>query len=182
MPVSDAPNPPADDQPESTVSASDQPAVETAETPAVAVEEPVAAPEPQPRQGPPGQQFFWGTGRRKRAVARVRVRLGDGAFKINGREIKDFFHREKDRQLIARPLEATESRKKLDVFVNVFGGGTTGQAGAILLGVARALKTCNPDYEQALREGNFLTRDSRKVERKKYGQRGARRRFQFSKR
>ncbi len=144
--------------------------------------EPAAAPEPQPRPSPPGGQFVWGTGRRKRAVARVRVRPGDGTFKINGREINDFFHQEKDRQSIARPLEATESRSKLDVFVNVHGGGTTGQAGAILLGVARALKASNPDYEPALREGNFLTRDSRKVERKKYGQRGARRRFQFSRR
>ena len=84
--------------------------------------------------------------------------------------------------MIVTPLEATGSRKKVDVFVNVCGGGTTGQAGAIVLGIARALKACNPDYEPALRQGNFLSRDPRKVERKKYGQRGARRRFQFSKR
>jgi small subunit ribosomal protein S9 len=115
-------------------------------------------------------------------VARVRLRPGDGAFQVNGKAFEEYFRLEKDRQSIVKPLEATGARKKMDVFVNVYGGGTTGQAGAIVLGVARALKECDSDYESVLREGNFLTRDSRKVERKKYGQRGARRRFQFSKR
>ncbi|MCP4248980.1 MAG: 30S ribosomal protein S9, partial [bacterium] len=86
------------------------------------------------------------------------------------------------RQAIIKPLEATGARTRVDVLVTVSGGGTTGQAGAIVLGVARALKACNPDYEPALRDGRFLSRDPRRVERKKYGQRGARRRFQFSKR
>lgn len=146
--------------------------------------EPAPEPGPEPRQpeGPPGKSYFWGTGRRKRSIARVRVRPGQGEFKINGREIGDYFHLDKDRQVIVTPLEATGSHKKVDVFVNIHGGGTTGQAGAIVLGIARALKACNPDYEPALRQGNFLSRDPRKVERKKYGQRGARRRFQFSKR
>ncbi len=151
-----------------------------------AVDAAARTPEPAtavlPSTPPEGKHFFWGTGRRKRAVARVRVRPGQGTFKINGREIDDFFRLAKDRQMVVRPLEATQSRKRLDVFVNVNGGGTTGQAGAILLGVARALKACNADYEPMLREGRFLTRDARKVERKKYGQSGARRRFQFSKR
>jgi small subunit ribosomal protein S9 len=151
---------------------------------APAVEAPAAQPGPQPGQpaGPPGKTYFWGTGRRKRSIARVRVRPGSGTFKVNGREISDYFHLQKDRQAIVKPLEATGARKQVDVLVNVCGGGTTGQAGAIVLGVARALKVCNSDYEPVLREGNFLTRDARKVERKKYGQRGARRRFQFSKR
>ena len=112
----------------------------------------------------------------------MRVRPGTGVFKINNREVDQYFHLEKDRRVIVQPLEATGTSKKVDVLVNVCGGGITGQAGAIVLGVARALKECNPDYEAILRDGNFLTRDSRKVERKKYGQRGARRRFQFSKR
>lgn len=139
-------------------------------------------PEPRQPEGPAGKTYFWGTGRRKRAVARVRVRPGDGAIKINKRDLNEFFHIPKDRQAVIKALEITGTRKKVDVFVNVHGGGTTGQAGAILLGIARALKECNPDYEPLLRGQNLLTRDPRKVERKKYGQRGARRRFQFSKR
>ncbi len=180
--MSDAPNPPTVSDPEPDSAGSAEPVAVEAEVPAVTIGQPDAAPEPMRPADSPGKHFFWGTGRRKRAVARVRLRPGGGEFKINGREIGDYFHRDKDRQVIVSPLEATGSRKKLDVFVNVYGGGTTGQAGAILLGVARALKECNGEYEPALREGNFLTRDSRKVERKKYGQRGARRRFQFSKR
>lgn len=139
-------------------------------------------PEPRQPEGPAGKTYFWGTGRRKRAVARVRVRPGDGAIKINKRDLHEFFHIPKDRQAVLKALEVTGTRKKVDVFVNVHGGGTTGQAGAILLGIARALKLCNPDYEPLLRSQKLLHRDPRKVERKKYGQRGARRRFQFSKR
>jgi len=131
---------------------------------------------------PPKKHYFWGTGRRKSAVARVRIRAGKGEFKVNKREIDKFFTELKDRQEITAPLKATETLGKVDVFVNVVGGGHTGQCGAIVLGVARALKTANPDYEAVLRENGYLTRDSRIVERKKYGQRGARRRFQFSKR
>ncbi len=126
--------------------------------------------------------YYWGTGRRKTAVARVRVRPGSGEFKVNRRDADVYFCREVDRQTIRAPLEAAEMLKKLDVLVNVSGGGTTGQAGAIMLGVARAIHHYDRQFEQALRDGGYLTRDSRRVERKKYGQRGARRRFQFSKR
>ncbi len=152
--------------------------------------EPVAAaksetrqmPEPKTPEGPAGKTYFWGTGRRKRAIARVRVRPGTGKFEINGRKSDAFFHILKDRETIVAPLEVTGALKKVDVWVNVKGGGTTGQAGAILMGIARALTKCNSDYEPFLREHKFLSRDPRQVERKKYGQRGARRRFQFSKR
>ncbi len=134
---------------------------------------------PQPD---PKKHWFWGLGRRKRSVARVRLKPGDGKFIINKREINDYFPSERDRQLVVSALEATETTKRVDVYVNVCGGGTTGQAGAILLGVGRALMTANPDYMQLLRDGGYMTRDSRKVERKKPGQPKARKRFQFSKR
>ena len=130
----------------------------------------------------PKLHYFWGTGRRKRAVARVRVRAGEGKFEINKRPLEAYFSEEKDRIDVIAPLKATETFGKVDVFVNVQGGGFTGQAGAIVLGVARALKTANPEYDNVLRAGGYLTRDSRVVERKKYGRRGARRSFQFSKR
>lgn len=126
--------------------------------------------------------YVWGTGRRKTAVARVRIKPGEGKFLINKKEVDDFFRLVPDRSAVRKPLEVTDSAKRFDVFVNVRGGGTTGQAGAIVLGLARALKATNAEYEGALREHQLLTRDARKVERKKYGQRGARRRFQFSKR
>ena len=126
--------------------------------------------------------FYWGTGRRKTAVARVRVRPGDGKFMINGQEIDQYFTEDRDRHDVIAPLKATQSQGNLDVFVNVKGGGFMGQAGAVLLGLSRAIKTYDPALESTLRSGEFLTRDPREVERKKYGQRGARRRFQFSKR
>ena len=183
--MSDAPTPPASEPSEPPApDLEGTPAPEVPPAEAALPAEPSAEPQILPREpsGPPGKSYFWGTGRRKRAVARVRVRPGDGTFKVNGRDLEDYFHLEKDRQVIAKPLEATEARRRVDVLINVHGGGTTGQAGAVALGIARALKACNPDYEPILREGRFLTRDARKVERKKYGQRGARRRFQFSKR
>ena len=130
----------------------------------------------------PVNGYYWGLGRRKSAVARVRIKPGDGKFLINKRSIKDYFSTDHDRKAIRQPQEATQTAKSIDVFVNVVGGGTTGQAGAIILGVARALCAMTPDYQESLRDGKFLTRDPREVERKKYGQRGARRRFQFSKR
>lgn len=126
--------------------------------------------------------YYWGLGRRKSAVARVRVREGDGKFLINSRPHDQYFATQRDRDDIIAPLKATDLAKHLDVFVNVKGGGTTGQAGAVLLGLARAIRSYDAELEPALRSGRYLTRDSRKVERKKYGQRGARRRFQFSKR
>ncbi len=130
----------------------------------------------------PPKEYSWGTGRRKTSVARVRLHPGQGTFQVNGREIEQYFTEERDRKDVVRPLEATGMLGKLDVFARVDGGGFTGQAGAVVLGLARALKQANPDHEHALREGGFLTRDSRMNERKKYGLRGARRRFQFSKR
>jgi len=126
--------------------------------------------------------YTWGTGRRKAAVARVRIKPGEGKFLINKKEVNDFFRLDTDRNAVRKPLEVTDTAKRYDVFVNVGGGGTTGQAGAIVLGLARALKKDNAEFEAALRDHQLLTRDARKVERKKPGQRGARRRFQFSKR
>jgi small subunit ribosomal protein S9 len=126
--------------------------------------------------------YWWGTGRRKSSVARVRIRPGKGNLLINKRQLEDYFRREQDRKAVVAPLKAVEAEKSFDVFINVKGGGITGQAGASLLGVARALKNYDENYTQPLRDGGHLTRDPRMVERKKPGQRGARRRFQFSKR
>ena len=143
-----------------------------------------AKPSPEPaKKWPDKGGFYWGTGRRKSSVARVRIKPGDGKLLINKRELSDYFTREQDRKLVLAPLVAVDAEKTLDVFVNVRGGGTSGQAGATLLGIARALKNYNEEnYIQTLRDGGYLTRDSRMVERKKPGQRGARRKFQFSKR
>lgn len=126
--------------------------------------------------------YHWGTGRRKTSIARVRIKQGNGVFKVNGKDIDEYFRVERDRRTIVAPLEATDTRKRVDVFVNASGGGTTGQAGAVVLGIARALIKANGEYQAILRDGHFLTRDARKVERKKYGRSGARRSFQFSKR
>ena len=101
---------------------------------------------------------------------------------INKSPLEDYFAREQDRKAVLAPLKTVDAEKSFDVFINVRGGGTSGQAGAALLGIARALKNYDENYIQALRDGGHLTRDSRMVERKKPGQRGARRRFQFSKR
>ena len=130
--------------------------------------------------------FVWGTGRRKSAVARVRVRPfsdeREPQFLVNGRDVKDYFPQPQHLLACMKPLEATNTRSGLDVFVKAHGGGPTGQAEAVLLGVARALKGYDPATEQTLRDEGFLTRDPRQVERKKPGQPGARKRFQFSKR
>jgi small subunit ribosomal protein S9 len=126
--------------------------------------------------------FIWGTGRRKTAVARVRIAPGSGKIEINGRTLNDYFTVERDRKAIFGPLEVTNTGGKLDIWVNADGGGLTGQAGAVIMGLGRALTKYDPALESALRNAGFLTRDSRMKERKKYGQRGARRRFQFSKR
>jgi len=148
---------------------------------AVAVEtfeqsEPIRQPEP------PVNGYWWGTGRRKSAVARVRIREGRGKIVINGRNVDDFFSQERDRKAVRAPLKDTGNLDKIDVFVKVSGGGFTGQAGAVVLGIARALRKKDPSTESTLRDGGYLTRDSRMKERKKYGRRGARRSFQFSKR
>lgn len=126
--------------------------------------------------------WWWGTGRRKTAVARVRIKPGDGKFIVNEKPMPEFFDEERDRNNLTNVLQKTNTTGKVDIYVNVRGGGFMGQAGAILLGLARALRRYDETLDPILREHNFLTRDSRKVERKKYGQAGARRRFQFSKR
>jgi len=126
--------------------------------------------------------FIWGLGRRKTSVARVRIRPGEGKLLINGKELNTYFAREQDRAAVVAPLKAVGVVKTFDVFVNVRGGGLTGQAGAALLGVARALKSYDESFLPVLRDGGYLTRDSRMVERKKPGQSGARKRYQFSKR
>lgn len=126
--------------------------------------------------------YWWGTGRRKTSVARVRIRPGSGKFIVNKRELDDYFKRDQDRKAAWAALKLVQAEKSFDVFVNVRGGGITGQAGATLLGVARALKVYDENYLGALRDNGLLTRDPRMVERKKPGQAGARRRFQFSKR
>src|SRR3954447_18987220 len=128
------------------------------------------------------QTFIWGTGRRKTAVARVRVAAGTGKILINKRALNDYFSSERDRKAIFGPLEVTNTGGKMDVLINASGGGQTGQAGAIIMGLGRALVRFDKGLEPALRNAGFLTRDSRMKERKKYGQRGARRKFQFSKR
>jgi small subunit ribosomal protein S9 len=126
--------------------------------------------------------WFWGTGRRKASVARVRVRPGKGEFKVNGQNMTDFFNEERDHKNIQAVLEATRTTGGVEVQVKVHGGGFTGQAGAIILGLGRALMQYDGSLEPTLRDNGFLTRDPRKVERKKPGQPGARKRFQFSKR
>lgn len=125
---------------------------------------------------------YYGTGRRKSSVARVFLRPGSGKMTVNGRDIKDFFARETDLMIINQPLEATQSEGKFDAYITVTGGGTTGQADAIRLGIARALVEYSEENRSALRARGLLTRDAREVERKKVGLRKARRRPQFSKR
>ncbi|MHC4923940.1 MAG: 30S ribosomal protein S9 [Planctomycetota bacterium] len=127
-------------------------------------------------------QDIWGTGRRKSSIARVRVRGGEGQIVVNKRPLVDYFQLPADREIVERGLEICGARKTLDVHVNVGGGGTTGQAGAIAMGLARALRKMDSSYEEKLRPSGLLTRDARMKERKKYGRRGARRGFQFSKR
>lgn len=142
---------------------------------------PATTPAPAVKKSPKNP-YIWGTGRRKTAVARVRIKPGTGKFIVNEKEVGKFFCVERDRESVNTPLRLTETGKSLDVFVNVRGGGITGQAGAVSLGLSRALVEYNPEFEAKLRAENLLTRDARKVERKKYGRSGARRRFQFSKR
>ena len=129
-----------------------------------------------------GSDYFWGTGRRKTSVARVRLKPGSGKFQVNGKEMKAYFTIERQQVLALSPLAATNTTNRLDVFVNVNGGGPFGQSGAAVMGIARALLKMDGSLGAVLRSGGFLTRDAREVERKKYGRAGARRSFQFSKR
>lgn len=123
-----------------------------------------------------------GTGRRKTSVARVRIKSGSGKITVNKRPLDEFFRIEQDRRAVLQVLEACEVTDSVDVAIRVHGGGTTGQAGACRQGIARALLKHDSDLVEKLREGHFLTRDSRMKERKKYGRHGARRGTQFSKR
>lgn len=125
---------------------------------------------------------YYGTGRRKRSVARVFLRPGNGKIVVNKRELSDYFKRDIYKIIIKEPLAVTEKLADFDVIATVKGGGTTGQAGALRHGLARALVNFSEEYRTPLRKAGLLTRDAREVERKKYGLKGARARYQFSKR
>ncbi|MDG1481602.1 MAG: 30S ribosomal protein S9 [Myxococcota bacterium] len=125
---------------------------------------------------------FYGTGRRKTSVARVYLRPGTGKIVVNKRPLDEYFYRDSIKLVLRQPLSITNTGDDFDILVNVTGGGLAGQAGAIRLGISRALCESNPELRATLKENGLLTRDARKVERKKYGQPGARKRFQFSKR
>jgi small subunit ribosomal protein S9 len=129
-----------------------------------------------------GKEYIWGLGRRKTSVARVRIAPGNGLVMINDRKIEEYFPVDRLQKMARKPLEVTETAARFDVFVNVDGGGMTGQVGACMLGISRALAKAEPAAEAALRRHGLMTRDSRMVERKKYGLRKARRGCQFSKR
>ena len=128
------------------------------------------------------QVQYYGTGRRKKSTARVRLIPGTGNITINGRDARDYFPYETQLLILNQPLVTTETQGTYDVLVNVHGGGYTGQAGAIRHGISRALLEANPEYRPSLKTEGFLTRDSRMKERKKYGLKGARKAPQFSKR
>ncbi len=125
---------------------------------------------------------YYGTGKRKSSIARVYLRPGSGAIKINKRTIEDYFPSDALKMILKQPLALTESVEKFDIYANIAGGGSTGQAWAMRLGISRALCEFNQELRPQLKKGGFLTRDSRIKERKKYGQPGARKRFQYSKR
>jgi len=128
------------------------------------------------------KQFNYGTGRRKTAVARTRLYAGSGAIEINGRTMEDYFPRKTLQMIIRQPLVLTKMVDKYDIKVNVNGGGVTGQAGAVRHGITRALLEIDPTLRATLKRAGFITRDARKKERKKYGLRAARARYQYSKR
>jgi small subunit ribosomal protein S9 len=129
-----------------------------------------------------GKTQFYGTGRRKEAVARVYVKMGTGQFTVNGRPVNDYFKNVAWLNAAVEPLKFTETQNQIDVAATCAGGGAGGQSGAVRMGLSRALAAFNAELRPRLRTSGFLTRDSRMKERKKYGQKGARRRFQFSKR
>src|SRR5512139_2596092 len=128
------------------------------------------------------EERYYATGKRKSAVARVWMWPGEGQITINKRPIDDYIKRETAKMVVRQPLELTETSGKYDIYVNVRGGGLSGQAGAIKHGIAKALIDISPEFRSVLKKAGLITRDSRIKERKKYGQRGARARFQFSKR
>jgi small subunit ribosomal protein S9 len=128
------------------------------------------------------REYIWGLGRRKTAVARVRLRRGGGKIAVNGKDLEEYFTEDRDRQNVRAPFTVTKTLGMYDCAANVKGGGFTGQAGAVTLGIARALVKIDPNFTATLREAGLLTRDPRMKERKKYGLHGARRATQFSKR
>lgn len=128
------------------------------------------------------EQRFYATGKRKTSIARVWLQPGTGRIVINQKPSEEYLDRETNKMVIAQPLTLTGTLGKLDISVNVLGGGISGQAGAIRHGISKALLELNPEYREVLKRAGFLTRDSRVKERKKYGRKGARARFQYSKR
>ena len=128
------------------------------------------------------EQKYYATGKRKTSIARVWMKPGSGEITVNKRSLDEFFGRETSKMVVRQPLELTDNLGKFDVVVNVNGGGASGQAGAIKHGITRALLEVDPELRAVLKKAGFITRDSRIKERKKYGRRGARRSFQFSKR
>jgi len=147
------------------------------------VEEPEVLIDPIGRlENPPEGTFLWGTGRRKNARARVRIRPGEGNIVINGKPMADYFTRPMDQDQVLAPLRTLSVQKKVDVWVNAEGGGFTGQSGAVRMGLGRALIALYPDSHDVLRQSGHLTRDPRMVERKKFGRHGARRGHQWGKR
>ena len=141
-----------------------------------------AEPSAEPRVAGGSKMWILGTGRRKEAVARVFVRPGSGKFTVNGRGVEQYFPNHAWHHAAVEPLKFTNTADQVDVMVTAHGGGTGGQSGAVRMGLSRALARFNPELRPALRKNGFLTRDSRMKERKKYGQKGARKRFQFTKR
>ena len=127
-------------------------------------------------------QKWIATGRRKSSIARVELKAGKGKVLVNGRDFVEYFNRDTQKMVNRRTFDLLELNNQYDISVNVIGGGSTGQAGAVRLGISRVLEKINPDFRPTLKVNGMLTRDSRKVERKKYGQPGARKKFQFSKR
>lgn len=153
----------------------------------IEIQNPEVTVEDKPKQAPspssePKSGFWWGTGRRKSSVARVRLKPGSGKTIVNKKNLDEYFKRDQDRKSVLAPLKAVKGENLFDIYINVQGGGTTGQSGASLLGIARALRNYDQSYVQALRDSGHLTRDPRMVERKKPGKSGARKRYQFSKR
>ena len=128
------------------------------------------------------EECYYATGKRKAAISRVWLKPGNGDFKINKRSIDDYFRRDTLKMIVQQPFELTNTTGKYDVLANVHGGGISGQAGAMRHGITKALLEINNDFRPILKNAGFITRDSRVKERKKYGQKGARARFQYSKR
>ncbi|MCB0368886.1 MAG: 30S ribosomal protein S9 [Bdellovibrionales bacterium] len=128
------------------------------------------------------EKLFYATGRRKTSTARVFLKPGKGEVTVNGKKLDDYMSRLQSKMVVMQPLELLSQTSKFDAKVTVIGGGEAGQAGAIRLGMARALQAFNPEFRATLKKAGYLTRDQRMVERKKYGKAGARRRYQYSKR